>query len=593
MPFLGIYHDGGETPENPEVIPDMNHSELHPTIRIGSNDILSIFCDVGNGTRENPYIIENFEIDASPGTGINISYTDAYLVIRNCTIFNGKEYAISVARAENVIIENNTCFSNEIGICLAISDNITIIGNNCSRNGGDGINIENSDNILVANNTCNSNWIGIGTSGYTLSNHNISVVSNECNFNEFGGIGLFHVFGAGTGASAGVVENNTCNANNNTGIYTRECNNLDINNNSCHDNRNYGMVLHYVENSTMEQNTLAHTEYGCLIVFCSNTTIQANTMNENHAGVYLSHSNQSKVIDNEFSQCGFLIETSKGNVFSGTNRVNGKPVIYHEDQHDIHIDGENAGQIMLVNCVDGIIENVEIANSTTGMSIDASENIRVKNNVLQNQSYSGIYLQNSSRCTLTSNLANNNWRGLLLRGTNNSAIRGCNCSGNEDTGLFLYNSHHNAISLNTIANNGENGIHLFGANNNTIWINTIYDNLGGNALYFPGMANISTPNQWDNGTTGNYWGDYQARYPDAQQNGLVWSTPYAINGAPEQDAFPLVEPYIEPGPGPANDAIPGLPWLPLLIAISGTLALLATECTKGIKYPPIRGKSRA
>lgn len=53
-------------------------------------------------------------------------------------------------------------------------------------------------------------------------------------------------------------------------------------------------------------------------------------------------------------------------------------------------------------------------------------------------------------------------------------------------------------------------------------------------------------NFWDNGSLGNYWSDYEMRYPNATNNGVVWDTPYEINGSTtDVDNYPLVHPYIE------------------------------------------------
>jgi hypothetical protein len=43
----------------------------------------------GNGTASNPYIIENWDINASSANGIDISNTNAYFIIRNCVIHDG------------------------------------------------------------------------------------------------------------------------------------------------------------------------------------------------------------------------------------------------------------------------------------------------------------------------------------------------------------------------------------------------------------------------------------------------------------------------------------------------------------------------
>ena len=48
-------------------------------------------------------------------------------------------------------------------------------------------------------------------------------------------------------------------------------------------------------------------------------------------------------------------------------------------------------------------------------------------------------------------------------------------------------------------------------------------------------------NVWDNGVEGNYWSDYEDRYPNAiELNGSgIWDTPYVIDGK-NQDNYPVV-----------------------------------------------------
>ena len=43
----------------------------------------------GSGSAADPYIIANWEIDASAGDGIKVANTDAHFVIRNCAISGG------------------------------------------------------------------------------------------------------------------------------------------------------------------------------------------------------------------------------------------------------------------------------------------------------------------------------------------------------------------------------------------------------------------------------------------------------------------------------------------------------------------------
>jgi hypothetical protein len=62
----------------------------HSPIKIISNSNFTIANGIvaGNGTVLNPYILENWSIDASITDGISIIGTTSYFIIRNCHIFN-------------------------------------------------------------------------------------------------------------------------------------------------------------------------------------------------------------------------------------------------------------------------------------------------------------------------------------------------------------------------------------------------------------------------------------------------------------------------------------------------------------------------
>ena len=54
-------------------------------------------------------------------------------------------------------------------------------------------------------------------------------------------------------------------------------------------------------------------------------------------------------------------------------------------------------------------------------------------------------------------------------------------------------------------------------------------------------------NFWDNGTIGNYWSDYQTKYPNANEidNSGIGNTPYVID-ANNIDHYPLLKPSVIP-----------------------------------------------
>jgi nitrous oxidase accessory protein NosD len=96
-----------------------------------------------------------------------------------------------------------------------------------------------------------------------------------------------------------------------------------------------------------------------------------------------------------------------------------------------------------------------------------------------------------------------------------------------------------------------------GANGNSIYQNAIsgssivlnMTNSQANTLYYNDfLATVQVvtagANTWDNGSGGNYWSDYQTRYPGATQNDSsgVWNTAYVINSN-NKDNYPLMKPY--------------------------------------------------
>jgi len=125
-------------------------------------------------------------------------------------------------------------------------------------------------------------------------------------------------------------------------------------------------------------------------------------------------------------------------------------------------------------------------------------------------------------------------------------------------GISIISSWNNTISGNNIANN-VNGIFLNTVSNTTFSGNNIIKNACGirlencsnNKFYHNYFVNntsqahveLSGINIWDDGYTsgGNYWSDYQEKYPDAEEKdgSGIWDTPYVIDEL-NQDNYPIV-----------------------------------------------------
>ncbi len=175
----------------------------------------------GEGTQTNPYVIENLNMKGFGfgfNYGINILNSEAYLIIRNCSIYN---YASGMifTNVTNMIVDSNTCsdnnqgieffedcngntlsenycYNNEYGIYFddACSNN-TLIRNILSDNSGEGIYLDyECDNNTFVENTVIRNSYGICISGYCDNNsilnnifkdnsHEAIYIESDCNDN--------------------------------------------------------------------------------------------------------------------------------------------------------------------------------------------------------------------------------------------------------------------------------------------------------------------------------------------------------------------------------------------------------------------------
>jgi len=214
-----------------------------------------------------------------------------------------------------------------------------------------------------------------------------------------------------------------------------------------------------------------------------------------------------------------------------------------------------------------ILNNNASYNDEYGIYLSQSDNNNtISNNDASRNGNSGIgILYYSNNNTLSINIAtyNNNNGIVVICSSESNDISNNNCSKNGHNGMYIQgSSKYNKIWGNNASLNGDSGIVVDDScHYNTVWENraiqngeygisvkmqsyncTIYRNTLSNNIYGQGYCEGSNKNMWDNGSQGNYWGDYRARYPSATliSPGFVWSIPYPINGSTLYDNFPLI-----------------------------------------------------
>jgi len=173
VPFVNgdnTIHKNNEIPHNLDHIGKSYKIKTyteHAPIMIDSNaDFIAYGC-TGNGTIDNPYIIQELNITAIGATisGIKVTTTTAYFEIKNCLILS--EYIgillNQVAFGTGKIIDNICISSTEDGggILLSSTNGCNITGNECA-NFMAGIHLNNAgSNIIDSNIILNNHYQGI------------------------------------------------------------------------------------------------------------------------------------------------------------------------------------------------------------------------------------------------------------------------------------------------------------------------------------------------------------------------------------------------------------------------------------------------
>ncbi len=204
----------------------------------------------GQGTWDNPYILENITIEGDFTTnGIEIRNSEVPFIIRNCNISQTgpgdiKYGAIKLNSTKNGMITQNNCSYNDaVGINLQESENNTIISNFIKKNQKPssskryGISLERSIKNTIKYNTILENYYGIYLK---LFSHNNTIFKNNVDDNTYG------IWIAQYCLDNTLDENEI--ENNYDGIVIRQgSNNTKITNNLI-DNNNYGINIEDITN---------------------------------------------------------------------------------------------------------------------------------------------------------------------------------------------------------------------------------------------------------------------------------------------------------------------------------------------------------
>nr|MDO8119552.1 NosD domain-containing protein [Candidatus Sigynarchaeota archaeon] len=251
---------------------------------------------------------------------------------------------------------------------------------------------------------------------------------------------------------------------------------------------------------------ISGTYAGMVIFGGENITITGTHLHDNHKYGMALYWDPTRLWIPEFNQVsGCLIHNNTvGLALLGMNNVT---------IHDCIIEENDEDGIFAFAAMNNTVTNCTIRHNQRGIFTFWSPGMRIQESTITNNEEGILLAFNSGKCIAERNIV----------------------AHNEKSGILLEDCPDGMFSFNNISFNGEFGIYLsMSSTNNLIYSNFFIMNGASEALSYDGTSS------WDNGTTGNYWSDYELLYPSATRAGATWDTPYKINGTDSTfDNFPV------------------------------------------------------
>ncbi|MEA2070432.1 MAG: right-handed parallel beta-helix repeat-containing protein [Asgard group archaeon] len=282
----------------------------HEAIWIESDSDFELYNFSGDGTENNPYIIENYYISSEHyDNGIKIKDTSKYFIIKNCYFNETKGVNIEDVADETMVIRNNIFNSGGIKVYYT---SYGFIENNyydtLAAQSEFYIEIHDSTYLSVINNTC-----GFGFSGMLIDSSNNLLIQNNTFVNtNYSGMHLRYV-------QDSHIDNNLCKNNSNSGILLYKCSFNTLTNNTCLLNK-YGIFCgpdYYLKSnsySSMKSDRFLDD------LRTNNTLIENHLENNTSFGVFLGSLYSNSLLYHNYFIDNNLEGTSQG-CDNGTNNL--------------------------------------------------------------------------------------------------------------------------------------------------------------------------------------------------------------------------------------------------------------------------------
>jgi parallel beta-helix repeat protein len=408
----------------------------------------------GSGTSDDPYIIQNLEIDVHNEEAIRIWNTDVSFVIRNCRILGGGVIFLNATRGS---IES--CELEHSYVLFDDSDNCTLVGSSIKYSGREGVVCYSSNNCVLS-----------------------ELVIEDCN------VGIFLLASNDSRISENVVTDNR------VGIDLYLCSNITLTENT--------LINNGVRLTLWWASLSGHILHGADFANISHR-FDDNLVNGRLLGFFYNRS--SMIIDaSEYGQVillncrGVVLEHG---VFS--NSTTGLQVLHSENcvVRDIVAQHQQMRGFDILFSNNTVVENCRIEyNDESGIFVEMSNYTSVVDNKISGNTEGGTHFHISSKGTIVNNSIINNDVGISFYDSTNFSVMGNTILENTVFGILLSGqSNYNRFYANSFGSSGRSHVKYD-------WGSSCYNNFWDDG--------VSQGNLWDDYIG---FGHYEVCFPDVDR----------------------------------------------------------------------------
>lgn len=411
----------------------------------------------GQGTAEDPYVIERWCVDAEDDTyAVFLDGTTAHVEVRGNQLRNSYG-GVAVVEAENVSVTDNTIESNVArGISIYESPGTVAEDNTVRNNGWTGVTVwPSSPGTTLRGNEL----VGSPTSGTWIGSDGNNVTGNTVHGNDFG-------VSIGSAGDDNVLRDNEVRDNTKHGVFVDGVDN-EVAANTVTGNGWQGVITwDQASGTTVHDNRIEANDIRGILVNGGAATVENNTVRDNGwTGVSVFRwSNETTIRNNEVTgndNNGVWVNSLRNEVEGNTIEGNGL--------HGLSMGSSTGDTRVQANRIS--------SNAQDGIWMGADTTTVADNEVVANGDDGLILPSGADGNTLTGNrIADQEDIGVWANAEDNR-IRGNTIAGNGDGVVLSTDAAANNVTGNEVTANADDGIWLFG-DDNGIDDNTVRDNDG-------------------------------------------------------------------------------------------------------------------